>query len=899
MVDYVYLRCCYFKNANGASFNRIKMNIDECGTSYTYDDDGNLISAKDNAGRHESYNYNNASDMTKLTTADNKAYKFTYSDTYKHRMLSATSESSGVKNSFTYDASGNLTKTRVDKSGYAKYIEQGSTYTSKGNYLATSTAANGYSTTYNYNAYKGTLEKVIDANNKTTSYTYDGNTDRMKTVTSGGSTVTYTYKNNGQLTSIKSPGSSPTYNFVYDKWGNNTEVKVGNKTLVTNTYKSNNGLLQQQEYGNGFKVGHNYDSLDRETSRSYNGTTKFYWTYNADGNLARYSENGNRVLTYLYDDIGRLLQVSGNDGSYVKTSYDELDKSTDLHYKFNGQRRDVYFNYYNMDNLPLNVKFGTDSKYIIENNYDELTRLKFKTYTIPNTNSKINTSYSYVDWSGNNSDRTTGTVRGIDYTYVTGGLTTHDRWYTYDNVGNILTEKVWTSDDTKPVQESYTYDAKNQLVRHDSATLKATYTYAYDAGGNITEKRTYAYTTGDLTGKTANKTVKYDYGNSAWGDELTSYNGESIVYDKIGNPTSYRGWGMTWQGRQLVKAEKDKKLSFTYDSEGVRTSKTVGSTTTKYLLNGTQILAQTTNGKTLCFFYDQQGNRVAMADSSNKFYYYIYNVQGDVIALADASTGKLAVTYTYDAWGKLVKLEDSTANSVGSQNPFRYRGYYYDTETKLYYLQTRYYDPEVGRFINADAFTSTDISSPLGTNMFAYCENNPVAREDPSGELSDIIIGGLIGMASNMISSAVAGNDFNAVLASGVVGFATGAIQNSKAKIVVNAIISAYNGVKTGIKCKSVGAGIGTFAISFGASFVSGDMLSNSLEDSLSKAAINVFDATFGLGANLCATNVTAHTERQSVVKNKKASNGNKVSVSSSKHRDWRGGFDNGTTRPR
>ena len=81
-----------------------------------------------------------------------------------------------------------------------------------------------------------------------------------------------------------------------------------------------------------------------------------------------------------------------------------------------------------------------------------------------------------------------------------------------------------------------------------------------------------------------------------------------------------------WQGRQLVKAEKDKKLFFTYDSEGVRTSKTVGSTTTKYLLNGTQILAQTTNGTTLSFFYDQQGNRVGMADSGNHFYYYIYNL---------------------------------------------------------------------------------------------------------------------------------------------------------------------------------------------------------------------------------------------------------------------------------
>ena len=187
----------------------------------------------------------------------------------------------------------------------------------------------------------------------------------MKTVTSGGSTVEYTYAKNGQLTSIKSPGSSPTYNFVYDKWGNNTEVKVGSQTLVTNTYKSNNGLLTQQKYGNEFTVGHNYDSLDRETSRSYNGTTKFYWTYNADGNLARYSENGNRVLTYLYDDIGRLLQVSGNDGSYVKTSYDELDKSTDLHYKFNGQRRDVYFHYSDKDNLPLDVKFGTGTAYAV------------------------------------------------------------------------------------------------------------------------------------------------------------------------------------------------------------------------------------------------------------------------------------------------------------------------------------------------------------------------------------------------------------------------------------------------------------------------------------------------------------------------------------------------------
>ncbi len=736
-VDYVYLRCCYYQNANGANFDRIKMNIDECGTSYTYDDDGNLISAKDNAGRHESYNYNNASDMTKLTTADNKAYKFTYSDTYKHRMLSATSESSGVKNSFTYDGSGNLTSTKVEKSGYAKYIKQDTTYASGGNYLSKSYTDRGHATTYTYDTYKGTLTSVTDANSKTTSYTYDGNTDRMKKVATGGSTVTYTYKNNGQLTSIKSPGSSPTYNFVYDKWGNNTEVKVGNQTLVTNTYKSNNGLLTQQTYGNGFTVGHAYDSLDRETSRSYNGTTKFWWTYNADGNLARYTESSGRVLEYLYDDIGRLLQVSGADGSYVKTSYDKLDKSTDLHYKTGSQPRDVYFNYSDKDNLPLNVKFGPSSKYIVENTYDDLTRLKTRTYAVPGVDNKVSASYGYVDWTSTE-NRTTGTVRGIDYAYVSGGLSTYDRWYEYDGVGNITSENVWTSDTTKPLREKYTYDAKNQLVRHDSVTQNCTITYAYDAGGNITAKKIYAYTTGDLTGKTATKTVNYTYGNSAWKDELTSYGNESIEYDAIGNPTLYRGWGMTWQGRQLTKAVKDKTVTFTYDSEGIRTSKTVGSTTTKYLLNGTQILAQTTNGITTSFFYDQQGNRVAMADSSNHFYYYIYNLQGDVIALADASTGKLVVTYTYDAWGKVLSVNDTTANSVGTQNPFRYRGYYYDTETSLYYLQTRYYDPDTGRFISADGQLNEGV---LGYNMFAYCENNPVMRDDPTGHFWGVLLG--------------------------------------------------------------------------------------------------------------------------------------------------------------
>ena len=142
-----------------------------------------------------------------------------------------------------------------------------------------------------------------------------------------------------------------------------------------------------------------------------------------------------------------------------------------------------------------------------------------------------------------------------------------------------------------------------------------------------------------------------------------------------------------------------------------------------------------------------------MADGKNNFYYYIYNVQGDVIALADASTGKLAATYTYDAWGEIVKINDKSPDEVASTNianinPFRYRGYYYDTETSLYYLQTRYYDPDTGRFINADGQLNEGV---LGCNMFAYCANNPVNNFDPDGETLANVVGAIFGGATGAL----------------------------------------------------------------------------------------------------------------------------------------------------
>ena len=264
--------------------------------------------------------------------------------------------------------------------------------------------------------------------------------------------------------------------------------------------------------------------------------------------------------------------------------------------------------------------------------------------------------------------------------------------------------------------------------------------------------------------------------------------------------------------------EKDgTTLNYTYDSEGIRTSKTVGSTTTKYLLNGTQILAQATNGTTLSFFYDQQGNRVGMADSSNHFYYYIYNLQGDVIALADASTGKLAATYTYDAWGKIVKIngqkpEDVASTNIANINPFRYRGYYYDTETGLYYLNSRYYDPDTGRFINADGQLNEGV---LGYNMFAYCENNPVNGSDPDGDMvwwaAAALGGAAFEVASYLIGNAIRGQKSTwkgaakAALTGAITGVALGAVGKGiqavgkAAKAFVNSTKATAKGIQNGV----------------------------------------------------------------------------------------------------
>ena len=208
----------------------------------------------------------------------------------------------------------------------------------------------------------------------------------------------------------------------------------------------------------------------------------------------------------------------------------------------------------------------------------------------------------------------------------------------------------------------------------------------------------------------------------------------------MGNPTRYFGAAMTWAGKQLKYWGKSGKyVNFAYNDDGIRTQKNSDGILTNYYYNGSLLIGMTvgsgSSAKILRFSYDASGNAVAVdysTDNGSTFNtYYLRNAQSDIVKLID-KTGATVVEYRYDSWGKLLSTSGSLASTLGKNNPFRYRGYVYDEETGFYYLQSRYYNPEVGRFISSDVLLSTG-QGVLGHNAYAYCGNNPIVREDTNG----------------------------------------------------------------------------------------------------------------------------------------------------------------------
>lgn len=631
-----------------------------------------------------------------------------------------------------------------------KTIVTETTYTANGNFAATSKDQRGNTTAYQYNETKGTLTKTTDALGRETRYTYDNNRNNLLSVAAYSAddtllmTNTYTYEKD-RLDTINVNGALQ-YAFDYDAFGRTIATKVGNngtwRTLSSIEYAPN-GQIAKQTYGNpdnGDYIEKSYDDLDRLTQICYNGssTNRVVYKYGTNGKLSQTIDYAANTRTkFVYDLANRVVSEreytgTGVNGGTLRSSTDftYADKTNYLtgikHFSPLGTQNIGYtYGDISLGQMPDQIyKVSWNGQEKINNSYDPLGRLSGK--SIFTDGAAILYAYGYANVDENHTTTLLNSVRTSFGVYR----------YTYDAVGNITSVAFGTR-----YTNTYEYDSLNQLVRENNQQIGKTYTYAY-VNGNITEKKEYAYTTGELPAQPQN-TYTWAYTDSTWSDLLTNFNGTAISYDEIGNPVSLDDVQLSWNGRQLqqITGAEGETLSYCYNTDGQRISKTMTETdgtvtTTEYFYNGSILAGQKCGDNTLVFMYDNNGQYYGFTYNGTT-YYYLTNIQGDVDMVLNSSRAVVA-KYAYDAWGNVVSVTDADGNDItdmshiGHINPIRYRGYYYDAETELYYLNSRYYMPVLCRFLNGDGIAG--INQDMNAyNLFAYCSNNPVNYCDPSG----------------------------------------------------------------------------------------------------------------------------------------------------------------------
>ena len=578
------------------------------------------------------------------------------------------------------------------------------------------------------------------------------------------------------------------YNFAYNVWGQTTATKVGSRTLSTNTYynyvnddTARGGNLKSTTYANGDSVSYTYDRFDRLVRKSYNSGSYVAYAYNAEGSLARlsYGDSTGELASYRfeYDSLGRLIrsaELDADGGTVQRTEhiYDGYNRLSRQSWTLGGKTYTEYYSYDDATDGSM-TSFRTTAEQTLHFTYDALRRLQ-KTTVTDGSGTLFTVARSYYTTGGKATTRT----EYFNYRMPNGSLIAGDR-YVYDALGNIteLQEaELASGSSARRTKVRYTYDGQNQLrteTRYtyssntDTTGTSVTYTYNYDTAGNLQSVQ-----------KNGATVQTYTYGDSQWRDLLTKVGGTTISYDASGNPKNwYNGTtytGLTWKnGRQLAQITTGGRTSaYRYDADGIRTYKKVGSVAHEYrTLNGKVVYEKIGSGSTakiMIFSYDAQGRPFAVKYSTNNggsyiTYFYALNQQGDVVKIfrslpsrdsngnLNGLTEAVYATYTYDAWGNIL----SQSGSMASTNPLRYRGYYYDSETGFYYLQSRYYDPATRRFINADVYSSTDSSDAVSCNMFAYCGNNPTSRSDETGDFWNFIVGAVVGAVVNAVSTAV------------------------------------------------------------------------------------------------------------------------------------------------
>lgn len=876
----ITITLAYDYNANTAYFDGIQLYKEGFGTSYTYDENGNVVISTDMQQQETKCTYNKNQDLTSIEMPSGESVTYTY-DSY-HNVETATT-GTGVVYTYDYDPYGNnISVTISDGVSGNSVIAASAAYTTGGNRMTSSTDALGQTTTYSYTANTNVLDYVLypnDTSDTKTDYSYDSMFRMLTgvtTTTDTGLTLSASYEyTDDLLTKLSTPSTD--YTFTYGNFGLRTKVKAGGVTLATYTYEDVTNYLKKLAYGNGDSVEYTYNTQGQLLTQTYEDGDVLTYRYGNSGELASVTDSGSGITQhYIYDLIGRPGQYreTGGEWEVIQTyTYNKKNQMTKVKETIGDRTCTTVASYDSEGRVKTYRKNYSRVTYA----YDGLDRVSSMTTCHTYTDKDILTeSYSYCARIVDDVSYTSGRVR----TFTTKSIGDYDVTYSYeyDNNGNITS----VSDGTN--ETKYVYDTANQLVRENNEAAGKTWVYTYDNAGNILTKNEYAYTTGTVG--TATETVTYGYTHETWGDLLKTYDGSVLYYDGCGNLVNGPGWRYTWEhGRQLATmTTKDGTTTwnFTYNADGLRTSRTNGTTTYKYQYLGGQLVKMTVGDNVMYFNYDASGVPVSIVYNATT-YYYVTNLQGDVVGIVNQS-GNQIVGYTYDAWGNILTTTGSSANTLGKHNPLRYRGYVYDTESTLYYLQSRYYDPEMGRFISADdtAYLGAD-GTPLSYNLFAYCKNNPVMLSDPNGyapewwhwaisgamvvagvALVATGVGGVAGGtlicagANSMIGSYVSEATGGSSVAGWVGGMITGAACGTGAGLAGNLLVQATNA--TGAACLgnlaaggAVALGSGTVGSAIGqgvSAAIDGKKL-NSNEVAYASMATGAINCLSGLGAGV------------------------------------------------
>ena len=581
----------------------------------------------------------------------------------------------------------------------------------------TSVTEDGKTTAYTYDNMGNVL--TITNEDGTTIYVYDASGKLVSRTDPDGKQASYTYDSYGNATGHQFNG----YSFTYNTFGSILTAKTGEQVIASYTYSaSTKQEVLNAGFGNGQNVNYIYDEDGRITETKFGEQTKYGYAYfdqkDVDGNVTK-------EWTELTDYVNNLKKVFEENKTIVNDLNGNLVYSVESVSK-NEENADSFDGRITTIGNDIYTLVTEENKDIFKNNGAVAFE---KSYHYSDTDELESTQIGFVQTSyGYNTEKLisllTNTLNNVTKSYS----------YTYDKNGNIKSEIVVTSsqgeqgetvETTKTTH--YTYDSKKQLVASENGSVR--YTYSYDSRGNILSKKEYTVTLDGNNEKVYTETESNSYSyDETWKDKLTSYNGQTITYDASGNPLNYMGHNLSWtMGRQLASFDG---ITYTYNENGIRTSKTVDNVTTTYYLDGTNIIEQIAGNTVLHFYYDSNDEVIGFEYNSDN-YYYVKNATGDVVGIAD-SDGNIVASYTYDPWGKVLSVTGD--ETIGNLNPFRYRSYYYDSDIQMYYLQSRYYDPEVGRFINCDDVNYIGITeSGISYNPFAYCENDPVDNTDSVG----------------------------------------------------------------------------------------------------------------------------------------------------------------------